>query len=79
MVYIGVAQDEFCACCTESHEAFIWIGKWTVKIPDGITAGNNTIIKSERDCVIRENWVSDNAGYTGTSTNFYTMTSGEWE
>lgn len=78
--YIGLPQDESCACCTENHKAFdFWIGKWTVTNPDGTAAGNSLITKSERDCVIRENWVSAKGGYTGTSTNFYNRISGQWE
>jgi hypothetical protein len=76
----GFAQVESCACCTENHRAFdFWIGTWQVTNPDGSPAGTNTIVKSEGDCVIRENWISAKAGYTGTSTNFYNQITGQWE
>jgi len=78
--HIGAAQDESCACCTEIHRAFdFWIGEWTVTNPDGTVAGKSTIVKSELNCVIQENWISAKAGYTGTSTNFYNTISGQWE
>jgi len=77
---MGTAQEESCACCTENHEAFdFWIGTWEVTNPDGTAAGKNTIVKSENNCVMRENWVSAKGGYTGTSTNFYNQNSGQWE
>ncbi|MGB5497870.1 MAG: hypothetical protein WBM77_02975 [Maribacter sp.] len=78
--FMGFAQDESCACCTENHKAFdFWVGTWQVTNPDGSPAGINTIVKSESDCVIRENWTSAKAGYTGTSTNFYNQITGQWE
>jgi len=78
--FMGFAQEESCACCTENHKAFdFWVGTWQVTNPDGSPAGNNTIVKSESDCVIRENWTSAQAGYTGTSTNFYNQVTGQWE
>jgi len=78
--FMGFAQDESCACCSENHKAFdFWVGTWQVTNPDGSLAGSNTIVKSESDCVIRENWTSAKAGYTGTSTNFYNRITGQWE
>lgn len=78
--FIGFAQEESCACCTENHKAFdFWVGTWLVTNPDGSPAGSSTIVKSENECVIRENWTSAKAGYTGTSTNFYNQITGQWE
>lgn len=77
---IGFAQEESCACCTENHKAFdFWVGTWTVSNRDGSPAGSNTIIKAVSECVIKENWTSAKAGYTGTSTNFYNQLTGQWE
>ena len=77
---MAIAQEESCACCTENHRAFdFWIGSWEVTNPDGTAAGKNTIVKSENNCVVRENWVSAKAGYTGTSTNFYNQITRPWE
>ncbi len=75
-----IAQEESCACCNENHKAFdFWIGTWEVTNPDGTAAGENTIVKSESNCVLRESWKSAKGGYTGTSTNFYNQTTGQWE
>ncbi|EAQ99961.1 hypothetical protein [Maribacter sp. HTCC2170] len=77
--FSGIAQDS-CNCCSENHKAFdFWIGSWDVVNPDGSAAGKSTIVKSEGDCVVRENWVSAKDGYTGTSTNFYNKVAEEWE
>ena len=76
----GRAQVNSCACCTENHKAFdFWLGTWQVTNTDGSLAGTNTIVKTESDCVIRENWTSANEGYTGTSTNFYNLETNQWE
>lgn len=78
--FMGFTQEESCACCTENHKAFdFWVGTWLVTNPDGSPAGSSTIVKSERDCVVNENWTSAKAGYTGTSTNFYNQINGQWE
>lgn len=77
---MGLAQDDSCACCTENHTAFdFWIGTWEVTNPDGSLAGKNTITKAEDGCVLKESWTSANAGYTGTSINFYNKIKGQWE
>ncbi len=48
--FMGFAQEESCACCTENHRAFdFWVGTWQVTNPDGSLAGTNTIVKSEGD------------------------------
>lgn len=78
--FMGFTQEASCACCTENHKAFdFWVGTWLVTNPDGSQAGTSTIVKSERDCVVNENWTSAKAGYTGTSTNFYNKITGQWE
>lgn len=78
--FMGFAQEESCACCTENHKAFdFWVGTWLVSNPDGSPAGSNTIVKSESECVIKENWTSAKADSTGTSTNFYNQLTGHWE
>ncbi|AXG72210.1 hypothetical protein KORDIASMS9_04478 [Kordia sp. SMS9] len=74
------AQQSKCKCCTENHQAFdFWVGTWKVTNPDGTFAGNNTITKIEDDCVLRENWTSAKAKYTGTSYNFYNAQKKQWE
>jgi len=39
-------------------------------VMDGTKAGQNSIVKGEGNCVLRENWTSATGGYTGTSINF---------
>ena len=76
----GFGQEEKCACCTENHSAFdFWVGSWLVTNADGSLAGKNTIVKSENNCVIQENWTSSQAGFTGMSTNFYNRITKQWE
>lgn len=77
--WMGLSQDS-CACCTENHVLFdFWVGEWTVTNTDGSLAGTNTIIKIEDNCVLRESWKSAKGNFTGTSTNFYNATKGQWE
>ncbi|WP_422860536.1 hypothetical protein ACOKFD_06755 [Flagellimonas sp. S174] len=77
----AIAQNsDSCACCSENHSAFdFWIGEWTVTNANGSPAGENSIVKEENGCVLRENWTSAKQGYTGTSINFYNQTSQQWE
>ncbi|WP_343485674.1 hypothetical protein [Allomuricauda sp. d1] len=75
-----MAQNTACKCCTDTHKAFdFWVGSWVVTNADGSPAGNNTIVKEEGGCVLRENWTSASAGFTGTSLNFYNQQSNQWE
>ena len=76
------AQDkQSCNCCSENHRAFdFWIGEWeVVNSKDGSPAGSSVISKEESGCVIRENWTSAKAGYTGTSLNFFNAKTNQWE
>lgn len=74
------AQAKNCNCCTQKHKVFdFWKGEWKVFTPDGKLAGTNTIEKIQNDCILRENWISTNAGFTGTSYNFYNANTGQWE
>ena len=69
-----------CPCCTPEHNAFdFWIGEWTVTNTNGTAAGSSSIKEIENGCVIKENWTSAQAGYTGTSYNFYNNQLGRWE
>ncbi|MBO0329228.1 hypothetical protein [[Muricauda] lutisoli] len=70
-----------CNCCSKDHKAFdFWIGEWeVVNSKDGSPAGSSVIQKEEDGCVIRENWTSAKAGYTGTSLNFFNAQSNQWE
>jgi hypothetical protein len=54
-----------------------WVGEWAVQIADGTPAGENTIEKAERGCVLVETWKSVRGG-TGMSINYLDKTSDEW-
>jgi len=54
-----------------------WVGDWDVHTADGVYAGHNRIVKSERGCVILENWAGASGG-TGMSINYLEHASGEW-
>jgi len=54
-----------------------WVGDWVVHGPNGEPAGKNTIERSQRGCVLIENWTSVSGG-TGMSINYLDKASGEW-
>lgn len=75
-----IAQNTTCNCCTEKHAEFdFWIGEWNVTQPNGNAAGTNKLEKIENKCVLKENWTSASAGYTGTSYSFYNSQKQQWE
>ena len=66
-------------CDGEKHRQFdFWVGKWTVRTPDGKSAGVNTITLEEGGCVVVERWKSANGG-TGQSFNYYDPVAGKWK
>jgi len=74
------AQKSSCNCCTEKHAEFdFWVGEWTVTNADESIAGNSIIDKIQDNCVLRENWTSTSANYSGTSSNFYNYKDKQWE
>ena len=76
----ALAQDEPCPCCSDEHNAFdFWIGEWVVTNTNGTGAGSSVISEIEDGCIIKENWTSAQAGYTGTSYNFFNTTLKRWE
>ncbi|MBT8183525.1 MAG: hypothetical protein KJN76_01690 [Eudoraea sp.] len=78
--FIARGQDDNCPCCTDDHKAFdFWLGSWEVTNTDGSAAGKNTIVKDLNNCILRENWTSASAGFTGTSTNFFNKSTEQWE
>ena len=76
-----VAALEVKAYPCEHDEAFrafdFWVGNWEVHGPKGGLAGTNTIERSQRGCVLIENWTSANGG-TGMSINYLDKVTGEW-
>lgn len=74
------AQQNNCNCCTEQHQQFdFWIGEWNTYTTNGKLAGTNSITKIQDQCILKEEWTSANAGYTGTSYNFYNVQKKQWE
>lgn len=66
-------------CDGEKHRQFdFWVGKWTVRTPDGKAAGVNTITLEEGGCVLVESWNSANGG-TGQSFNYFDPVVGKWK
>lgn len=79
-ITVSVAQNANCACCTEAHSEFdFWLGDWDVTLPNGTKAGDNTIVKEQAGCVLKESWTSANGNFTGTSFNFYNSKTEQWE
>ncbi|RIV69946.1 hypothetical protein [Flagellimonas aequoris] len=80
-ILVNAQNNGSCNCCSENHKAFdFWIGEWEVtNYNNGKPAGSSVISREEDGCVIRENWTSAQAGYTGTSMNFYNASTGQWE
>ena len=54
-----------------------WIGDWDVHTGDGTLAGQNSIVRAERGCVLVENW-SGASGGTGMSINYFDAANDEW-
>ena len=79
-IYTAKGQAESCACCTVDHIAFdFWIGTWEVTNTDGSAAGTSLIEKVQNGCILQESWTSADGKYTGTSNNFYNLTTHQWE
>ncbi len=67
-------------CGSAEHHAFdFWEGTWRVTTPDGKHLGDNSLVKIQDGCILRENWRSATSPYTGTSYNFYNQKSAQWE
>ena len=78
--FTALGQEENCPCCTENHKSFdFWVGSWEVTNTDGTAAGKNTIVKEQSGCILKENWTSATAGFTGSSTNYYNLITKKWE
>ena len=54
-----------------------WVGDWEVRVVDGTVAGHNSIERTQRGCVLIENWKSARGG-TGMSINYLDRITGEW-
>lgn len=66
------------ACTAPEHRQFdFWLGSWTVKTPEGKTAGTSQISKASGSCAILEQWKGAR-GTPGTSINFYDTETQHW-
>lgn len=55
-----------------------WVGEWDVTVREtGEVAGENSIVKIESGCALRETWVSAGDG-SGTSVNYYNPVTQKW-
>ena len=59
------------------REFDFWLGDWDVHVASGAVAGENTITREERGCVLIERWSSATGG-TGMSINYVDKITGEW-
>ncbi|MDA0977722.1 MAG: hypothetical protein O3B72_04115 [Proteobacteria bacterium] len=58
-------------CSAPEYRQFdFWLGQWTAYSEDGKKQGTNHLQRVFGDCGIRENWVSGQGAFTGTSFNF---------
>ncbi len=66
------------ACTSEDFRQFdFWIGKWTVKNPDGKVVGSSEITRASEGCAVREEWTSGN-GKHGMSINYFDAEAKRW-
>ena len=65
-------------CTAPEYRQFdFWLGDWDVHVASGSFAGHNTIERTQRGCVLIENWTSA-SGNTGMSINYVDDQTGEW-
>lgn len=69
-----------CAYTAENRQFDFWLGEWSVTTAQGaIGAEDSTIDLTLEDCVVQENWKSQNAPYSGKSYNIYNQALKRWE
>src|ERR1700704_4533216 len=69
-----------CAYTTENRQFDFWLGEWSVTTTQGgIPAGDSKIELILEDCVVQENWKSQNGPYSGRSYNIYNQAQKRWE
>ena len=69
-----------CAYTAENRQFDFWLGEWSVTtMQGGIPAGDSTIELILEDCVVQENWKSQNGPYSGKSYNIYNQAQKRWE
>src|SRR6202158_1242593 len=69
-----------CAYSAENRQFDFWVGEWSVTTTQGsIPAGDSKIELILEDCVVQENWKSQNSPYSGKSYNMYNQALKRWE
>jgi tetratricopeptide (TPR) repeat protein len=69
-----------CAYSVENRQFDFWLGEWSVtSTQGGIPAGDSKIELILEDCVVQENWKSQNGPYSGKSYNIYNQAQKRWE
>lgn len=77
-VFAQTAPPQFpCEKQERFAEFDFWVGDWDVHTADGTYAGQNSIQRLERGCVLVEKWTGA-AGGTGMSINYFDAANGEW-
>ena len=65
-------------CDAAEYRQFdFWVGDWEVRMPNGQTAGQNTITRELDNCVVKERW-RGTGGMTGESFNIWDRTTKRW-
>ena len=69
-----------CAYAPENRQFDFWVGEWSVTTTQGgVPAGDSKIELILEDCVVQENWKSQNSPYSGKSYNMYNQALKRWE
>ena len=69
-----------CAYTAENRQFDFWLGEWRVTTTQGsVPAGDSKIELILEDCVVQENWKSQNSPYSGKSYNMYNQALKRWE
>src|SRR5437879_3734472 len=68
------------AYTAENRQFDFWLGEWSVSTTQGaVPAGDSRIELILEDCVVQENWKSQNGPYSGKSYNIYNQALKRWE
>jgi tetratricopeptide (TPR) repeat protein len=69
-----------CVDTKENRQLDFWLGEWDVSTTQGgVPAGTSKIELILENCVVQENWKSENSPYSGKSYNIYDAALKRWE
>jgi tetratricopeptide (TPR) repeat protein len=69
-----------CVYTNENRQLDFWLGEWDVSTTQGgVPAGTSKIELILENCVVQENWKSENSPYSGKSYNIYDAALKRWE